>query len=282
MADSVKQVIEAAGFRLAAVTDAPYVDAQVLAGYVLRRDRAWLVAHSDEVFPSDRLNEFRLLIDDRAQGRPVAHLTGHREFWSLRLKVTPDTLIPRPETEHLVEQVLSLNLPEVADVLDFGTGGGAIAIALAHERPVWRIHAMDMSAAALQVAAENAFLTDTSHICFVNADSLAVYGVRCFDVIVSNPPYIAEGDPHLRRGDIRFESDDALLAGEDGLDCIRYLVAHAPQSLRPGGWLLMEHGHDQAAAVRSLLRQAGYTDIGMIADLAGNDRVIQARYPDND
>lgn len=278
---SVKQAMDEAGSRLAAFTDAPYADVRALAGHVLQRQRAWLIAHSDDEFPAGVLDEFRRLIDERIQGRPVAHLTGYREFWGLRLKVTPDTLIPRPETEHLVERTLSLNLPEGADILDFGTGCGAIAIALAHERPAWHIHAMDISGAALKVAVENAALACVPHILFSRADSLAAYAPHGFDAIVSNPPYIAAGDPHLRRGDVRFDPDNALVSGEDGLDCIRYLIAAAPEFLRPGGWLLMEHGYDQSKAVHERLTQLGYGDIRTALDLAGNDRVIQARRPDN-
>ncbi len=274
--------MDAAGSRLAAFTDEPYADVRALAGHVLQRDRAWFIAHSDDEFPVDVLEEFRRLIDERAQGRPVAHLTGCREFWGLRLKVTPDTLIPRPETEHLVERTLSLNLPEKASILDFGTGSGAVAIALVHERPAWQVHAMDMSEAVLKVAAENAALTHTPHILFRCTDSLAGYRPHGFDAIVSNPPYVAEGDPHLLRGDVRFDPDDALIAGEDGLDCIRYLIDNALKFLKPGGWLVMEHGYNQAEAVRGLLGQAGYGNIRTALDLAGNERVTQARGPDND
>ncbi len=278
---SVKQVLDAAGSRLAAFADEPYADVRALAGHVLQRHRAWLIAHSDDEFPVDILDEFWHLIDGRVQGRPVAHLTGYREFWGVRLKVTPATLIPRPETEHLVEQTLLLDLPEESSILDFGTGSGAIAIALACERPAWNIHAMDISGAALQVAVENAALARVPNILFRCSDSLAAYGFHGFDAIISNPPYVAEGDPHLLCGDVRFDPANALMSGEDGLNCIRYLITDAPKFLKPNGWLLMEHGHDQSRSVRVLLEQAGYGDIRTALDLAGNDRVIWARCPDS-
>ena len=268
----------AARARLAAVVEDPDTDAKALACHALRRGRAWLIAHGDEVFPPARRAVFDGLVEERRQGRPVAHLLGHREFWGRCLKVTPDTLIPRPETEDLVERALGLDLPDNAAVLDFGTGGGAVAVALCLERPRWRIHAMDISLPALRVARENARRHNAGQIRFRHGAAPALYRRGFFHLIVSNPPYIAQDDPHLTRGDLRFEPRVALLGGADGMACLAYLIQHAPPRLRRGGRLLLEHGAEQGARARALLRQRGYTDITTSKDLAGHERVTGAAY----
>ena len=222
--------------------DDPYTDCHLLMAYSLGKSRAWLLAHDDELLGEPQLSSFRQLIDARQRGEPIAHLTGTREFWSLAFKVTPDTLIPRPETEHLVEQSLALALPASGvGVLDYGTGSGVVAIALATERPDWGLSAIDCSANALQIARENAAVHN-ANIDFVEACDLEGFATNSFDLIVSNPPYIEEHDPHLQQGDVRFEPRMALVSGSDGLDCIRYLIENSPAALKPSGYLAMEHG----------------------------------------
>src|SRR5690606_4258090 len=215
----------------------------------------------------------------RAAGEPVAYLTGRRGFWTLDLAVTPDTLIPRPETELLVEQALQrLGSEAEARVADLGTGSGAIALAIAAERPLARVAAVDRSAGALAVARANALAHGLEgRVEFLAGDWFAPLQGRRFDLVVSNPPYIAEGDPHLARGDLRYEPAPALASGPDGLDAIRTIVAAAPRHLLPGGWLLLEHGFDQGAAVRGLLEARGFAEVATVPDLEGRDRVSLGR-----
>lgn len=263
--------------RLPGRVDEVYTDVQALMGDALKHDRAWLIAHADDECPEQQKHIFQDYVERRRRGHPVAHITGVREFWSLVLHVTADTLIPRPDTEILVEQVLASGLPDDARVLDFGTGSGAIALALAKEQPGWCIEALDTSAAALAVAQRNAKDHHISNVRFSRGDTLTGYRDRSFHAIVSNPPYIAANDAHLSQGDVRFEPATALVSGEDGLDCIRYLVAHAAGHLVSGGMLLLEHGYDQAGHVRELFADAAFVDIGTSTDLAGHERVTQGR-----
>src|SRR5690606_17782869 len=231
-------------------------EAVMLLLHLLDRPQAWLYAHGDAAVPAAAVAGFRALVARREAGEPVAYLVGRRGFWTLDLAVTPDTLIPRPETELLVEQALARIAPGVpARVADLGTGSGAIALAIASERPLARVVATDRSEAALAVARANAS-THGLHgrVEFRAGDWFAPVAGERFDLVASNPPYIADGDPHLGQGDLRHEPASALSSGADGLDAIRVLVASAPVHLVPGGWLLLEHGFDQARAVRSLLR----------------------------
>lgn len=250
------------------------IDAQVLLAFVLGRDRSWLVAHRDDVLPRAHLDTYNALTRRRREGEPVAYLTGAREFWGLPLRVTPDVLIPRPETETLVELALS-QLPVNAEprVLDLGTGSGAIALALAHERPRARVVATDSLAAALAVARANALRLEIRNVTFVESDWYDAVGTDLFDVIVSNPPYIAGGDPHLAEGDVRFEPSSALTPGGDGLDALRTIIDGAPSRLVAGGMLLVEHGYDQRDAVAALLQAARFTRLIAARDLAGHWRV---------
>jgi release factor glutamine methyltransferase len=247
-------------------------DAEILLGHVLQQGRTWLYTWPEREVTADSEARYRQLLEARAGGEPVAYLTGEREFWSLSLRVTPDTLIPRIETETLVEWALALDLPAAAAVADLGTGSGAIALALASERPQWCVTGSDFSAAALDVARANAQrLKLQVHWC--ESNWLQAFDGQRFDLVVSNPPYIATGDSHLSRGDLRFEPATALSSGSDGLRDIRELVRRAPDYLRSGGWLLLEHGYDQGAAVRELLKVAGYECIETRCDLAGHDRI---------
>jgi release factor glutamine methyltransferase len=268
---TVGQVLDAAQQRIAAP------DARALLGHALARDAAWLIAHAGAALDRAQRERFEALIARRAAGEPVAYLTGEREFYSLAFKVTPAVLIPRPETELLVERALE-HLPENAPrrVLDLATGSGCVAVAIARHRPLARLTAADVSSAALGVARDNA-LRHGASIEFVESDWFAALGGRRFDLIVANPPYVAAGDPHLAQGDLRFEPRAALVAGASGLECIGPLVAQAHARLLPGGWLLFEHGHDQAARARALLERVGYADVASWRDLAGIERVSGGR-----
>lgn len=255
------------------------IDAQVLLAFVVGRDRSWLVAHRDDVLSRDHLETYNALTRRRRDGEPVAYLTGMREFWGLPLRVTTDVLIPRPETETLVELALA-RLPVDADVrvLDLGTGSGAIALALAHERPRARVIATDASPAALDVALANAERLSIHNVTFVASDWYGAVGSEPFNLIVSNPPYIAGGDPHLAEGDVRFEPASALTPGGDGLDALRAIIDGASARLVSGGTLLVEHGYDQREAVAALLQVAGFTRLITARDLAGHWRVAGGEF----
>lgn len=254
------------------------VDAEHLLLHVLARPRSWLFAHADDAVADAEAAAFRALVERRAQGEPVAYLTGTQGFWSLELAVTPATLIPRPETERLVELALERLPAGVAvRVADLGTGSGAIALAIARERPQAQVIATDASAAALDVARANAERNRVRNVQFRQGDWLAPLAGERFDLIASNPPYIADGDPHLSAGDLRFEPPTALSSGADGLDAIRVIVRDARALLQPGGWLLLEHGWDQGDAVRALLQVAGYSDVATERDLEARDRISLGR-----
>ncbi|MEX0899527.1 MAG: peptide chain release factor N(5)-glutamine methyltransferase, partial [Gammaproteobacteria bacterium] len=238
--------------------------------------RAWLRAHGDQPLPAAGQAKFDEYLRRRRDGEPIAYLVGEREFWSLTLAVTPAVLIPRPDTEVLVGAALELVAGEDAAVADLGTGSGAIALALATTRPSWRIVATDLDPDALAIARANA-AQHAARVEFHLGDWCAALSRERFDLIVSNPPYVADDDPHLMRGDVRYEPRAALAAGPDGLDCIREITACAPAHLVRGGWLLLEHGYDQADAVSDLLTTAGFGAIKQWKDLGGIDRVTGAR-----
>jgi release factor glutamine methyltransferase len=254
------------------------IDAEFLLAHFLGKTRSWLYAHADQALAAQQCDDFDALVQRRKQGEPVAYITGRRAFWSLDLKVTPDTLIPRPETELLVELALSLAHPECpAKILDLGTGSGAIALAIAAERPDCRITAADVSPSAIAVAIDNADRLKLRNVTFEQGNWYSRLGGQCFDIIVSNPPYIEEADMHLGQGDLRFEPRSALVSGTDGLDDIRIIVSQAHRHLSPGGWLLIEHGWNQGEAVRALFRCAEFLDIETSKDLEQRDRVTFGR-----
>ena len=252
-------------------------EAQVLLGFALGVTRAWVTTHPDQAADSEAAARFRSLVALRVSGHPVAYLVGVKEFYGLPLRVTPDVLIPRPETEELVEAALErLPRDEARKVLDLGTGSGCIAVAIARQRPAAQVTAVDSSTSALALARENAAALDVE-VEFLPSDWFAALGGRRFDLIVANPPYVAADDPHLRRGDLRFEPRPALAAGADGLAELRRIVGAAPKYLRPRAWLLLEHGYNQAEACRDLLRDAGFGELVFRADIAGLPRIAGGR-----
>jgi release factor glutamine methyltransferase len=256
-------------------------DAELLLAFVLGRDRAWLMVHGEAECAVGEVSRFQELVARRAAGEPVAYLLGRRGFWTLDLAVAPGVLIPRPETELLVEFALARIAREApATVLDLGTGSGAIALAVAAERPRAVVVAVDASAEALAVARANAARLGLSRVEFLHGDWFAPLAARRFDLVLANPPYIADDDPHLAQGDLRFEPRGALASGPDGLDAIRRIAAGAPAHLAPGGHIAIEHGFAQAAAVRALLQAAGLREAASIRDLAGHERISHARAPD--
>ena len=250
------------------------LDARVLLCHVMERDAGYLIAHPDARLGSGRQHTLEALVARRRTGEPVAYITGRREFFGLDFKVTPAVLIPRPETELLVELGLE-RVPEnqPCRVLDLGTGSGCIAISIARNRPLASVTATDNSSEALALAEENARALDVRNVDFAAGEWYAAVDDRRFDLIVSNPPYVADGDPHLAQGDLRFEPRAALIAGAEGLDAICRIVAHAATHLAAGGWLLFELGFDQAACCRALLQAAGFGPIYAWKDVAGHDRV---------
>lgn len=257
------------------------VDAEWLLLNALGRDRAWLVAHARDAMPPEAMGAFSDAVARRARGEPVAYLTGRRGFWTLDLEVGPAVLIPRPETELLVELALArIPVDTPLRIADLGTGSGAIALALASERPHAHVLAVDASGDALAVASANAQRLGLANVEFRAGDWFEPLAGERFALIASNPPYIALHDPHLAQGDLRFEPPQALASGIDGLDAIRRIVRDAPAHLAPGGWLLLEHGHDQGAAVRALLIEAGFVEVLTHQDLERRDRVTAGRRPD--
>jgi len=251
------------------------IEAQTLLRHALGEvSRAWLIAHQHDLLQTAQIEQFQALLNRRLAGEPVAYILGHREFYGLDFIVSPDVLIPRPDTETLVEAALQ-HIPQQQPcrVLDLGTGSGALAIAIASQRPDAEVTAVDSAGAALAMARANAEKSQTPNVHLLQSDWFAGLGNETFDVIVSNPPYIAESDTHLAQGDLRFEPANALVSGKDGLDSIRHIVGAAPRHMNAGGWLLLEHGYDQAQAVAELMKCGGFTQIESRPDLAGVLRV---------
>ena len=254
------------------------IEIQCLLQQVLNVPRAWLLAHSEHRPNEAKQTHYQELLQRRLQGEPVAYLLGEREFFGLKLRVTPATLIPRPETELLVDLALSrISQQDSCRILDLGTGSGAIALALAHARPDIEMLGCDASTTALAVARANAQQLAITNTTFIQSNWFEAFTAQKFNIIVSNPPYIATNDPHLAQGDVRFEPISALISGNDGLHDIRHITAYAPNHLEPGGWLLLEHGYNQSMQVRELLRQAGFDEVFSACDLAGIERVSGGR-----
>jgi release factor glutamine methyltransferase len=256
------------------------LEAQLLLRHVLQVDRAWLIAHENDLLSPDTQAKFEALLARRLQGEPIAYILGEREFYGLRLQVTPATLIPRPDTETLVEAALA-NIPKNGNVhvLDLGTGSGAIALAIAKNRPQSLVLAVDASHTALQVAKHNADRLKISNVQFILSDWFSALEDQRFEIIVSNPPYIEADDPHLAQGDLRFEPPDALASGKDGLSDIRTIINQCLTHLKPQGWLMLEHGYNQGTAVADLMSAAGLVDVATIKDLGSNNRVTMGKNP---
>ena len=253
------------------------LDADLLLCHVLGKPRSYLFTWPERELSTAQQADFTSLLGRRVAGEPVAHLVGEREFFGHLFRVTADTLIPRPDTETLVEKALSLDVPAEARVVDLGTGTGAIGVSLALARPDWHVTLVDLSEAALQVAADNAHRLGAAVTCLQG--SWLSPCPRPFDLIVSNPPYIEESDHHLDEGDVRFEPRSALVAPNNGLADLAAITQQAAGKLVAGGWLLLEHGFEQGEAVRTLLTQAGFVQVGTAQDLGGNDRVTFGRHP---
>lgn len=275
----IASVLRNAQTCLSKASDTPRLEAEILLAHVLQKPRSYLYTWPKVRLTTSQQRYFDTLLKRRYQGQPIAYLTGFREFWSLTLMVTPATLIPRPETEQLVELALDqIPFHLETSIADLGTGSGAIALAIAHERPHARVIATDSEPTALAVAEHNARRLNIS-VEFRQGDWCAALDDEELAVIISNPPYLTGTDPHLQQGDLRFEPPSALIAGGGGLDAIKTIVKQALDYLRPGGWLFLEHGYDQGANVAHLLSKAGYTSVTIHRDNAALDRVACGQKP---
>lgn len=278
MSSSIQNILRNDGEQLQAALNlepgSARIEVQCLLQAVLQVDRSWLLAHPEQTLNGEKNDRYMELFERRLKGEPIAYLLGEREFYGLSFKVTPATLIPRPETELLVELALQ-RIPgrDGCRVLDLGTGSGAIALSIAHARPDAEIVAVDVSNAALEVAQFNAQRLRPDNVRWLHSDWFSALRGERFDIIVSNPPYVAIGDTHLTFGDVRFEPRAALASGVDGLEDIRRIVARSRDHLNSNGWLLLEHGYDQAAQIRTQLKRLGFDGIFSALDLAGIERV---------
>ena len=259
-------------------SESPRRDAEILLGFVSGKARTFILAFGETDLSTEQQQQLSVLLGRRVQGEPIAHLVGEREFWSLPLRVSPVTLIPRPDTECLVEQALARMPATPCSVLDLGTGTGAIALAIASERPDCDVTALDLIQDAVELARDNARRLGITNVEILQSNWFGALNTQRFTVIVSNPPYIDEQDPHLSQGDVRFEPRSALVADNHGLADLRILVETSRNFLESGGWLLLEHGWQQAAQVRELFTHAGYTEIQSCQDYGGNDRLTVGRF----
>jgi release factor glutamine methyltransferase len=273
---NIKTLLSKASARLK--SDEATLEAQLLLQHLLNVNRAWLIAHQNDALEAIIHAAYKALINRRINGEPIAYILGYREFYGLKLKVTPDTLIPRPDTETLVEAALAKAPLQInLNICDLGTGTGAIALAIAKYRPQAHLTAVDASQAALNIAIENAQNLKITNVKFILSDWFGSLKDQKFDVIVSNPPYIEQNDVHLSQGDLPWEPISALVAGQDGLSDIRTIIQNAPQHLNPHGWLMLEHGYNQAGRVADLMKLAGFSEISHAQDLAGIARVTFGR-----
>ena len=276
MPSSIGELLNFLTQQFTVVSDSARLDAEVLLCFVLQQNKTWLYTWPERELNAAQQQQLQTLAGRRLNGEPVAYLTGRREFWSLSLEVTPDTLIPRPDTELLVETTLALlagRAEESIKLVDLGAGTGAIALALASENPSWQVLGVDRIEAAVELAQRNGQRLNIPNARFLQSDWFSTLEGERFDLIVSNPPYIEQQDPHLELGDVRFEPHSALVASDHGLNDIKHIVAASPEHLLPQGWLLLEHGYEQGAAVRGLLSERGFSEVQTRCDLAGHERV---------
>ena len=276
---NISQAIADAKNQLHGFTDSVQADVELLLCHVLECNRTWLHTWPEKELTHEQITHFKTLINKRREHQPVAYLTGKRGFWSFELDVNESTLIPRPETELLVENALEKIPPDsTMKILDLGTGSGAIALAIAHERPYCHVTAIEQSAAALEIAINNSQSLNLKNITFIHGNWFEPVQGKRFDLIASNPPYIAEQDEHLTQGDVQHEPLTALASGKDGLNDIRHLISRASNHLNQNGWLILEHGFDQNKVIQQLFTQSGYHQILQINDLSGHVRVSMGKY----
>jgi len=270
----IQQALQQASQNLEQSSASPQLDAQILLSHLLHCNSAYLMTWPEKQLDHTQQSDYRQLIQQRQQGLPVAHLTGLREFWSLEFCINNSTLIPRPETETLIEFILQkFGARKTIKLLDLGTGSGAIAISIASEKPQWNIFASERSTQALQLARHNSQVHQTDNVRFIQSDWFNDITPSDFDIIVSNPPYIATNDPHLVTGDVRFEPQSALTSGQHGMDDIEHICQHAGQYLNDGAWLIVEHGYNQKQAVADCFTKNGFSDIEQQQDLSGHVRM---------
>lgn len=277
---TLTQVLQDASVKLSAISDTPLLDAEVLLAHVLVQQRSYLRAWPDAVLTEAQLKQFHALLSRRMNAEPIAYLIGHKEFWSLDLEVNASTLVPRPETELLIETALQLfpDPQQRIKMTDLGTGSGAIALALASERPLWDIQAVDISESALTTARNNAQRLGLARVSFYLSNWFTALPAGEFDLVISNPPYISEEEWPTYEANLAGEPRSALVSGKDGLDAIRAIVSDAPHRIRSGGYILIEHGLAQGPAVCALLMMAGAHDVKTLFDLAGLERVTLGQF----
>ncbi len=279
MYQTLAEALEWASPQLHKITDTPKLDAEVMLLHIIHKQRGHLYTWPDERLTSEQVKAFGEMVARRLLGTPIAHIVGEREFWSLPFMVNPTTLIPRPDTEILVETALNLPMAENARVLDLGTGTGAIALSLAFEKPEWQITAVDKIIEAVALAKANRAHLKLPQVEIVQSDWFDSVGSYDFNLIVSNPPYIDETDEHLSQGDVRFEPQSALTAGEEGFADLYHIASCARDYLKPGGYLLLEHGYGQAIQLRDKMIELGYENVATVRDFGSNDRCTLGRWP---
>ena len=276
---TVENAITTGANLLASSSDSAKFDAQVLLLNILQKPRSYLFTWPEKQLTDEQSQAFERACERRLNGEPVSHITGYREFWSLQVEVNPTTLIPRPDTETLVELALSCNVPNDAKVLDLGTGTGAIALALGSEMPTWDIIAVDRIDDAVALAKRNQKRLAINNVCVEQSNWFSALNNKKFDLIVTNPPYIEYNDKHLHQGDVRFEPLSALVADDAGLADIKQIITQSRDYLHSNGYLLIEHGFEQSAAVRHIFNQMAFINVSTVKDLGNNDRVTFGQWP---